>query len=63
MLANRASTGANFRKVFARRFILYQNVNKRRIQRFHTCTFTGRASIKSVNSSHRTNVPGKVFMT
>ena len=32
MLANRASTGANFRKVFARRFILYQNVNKRRIQ-------------------------------
>ena len=33
MLADRASTGANFRKVFARRFILYQNVNKRRIQR------------------------------
>ena len=32
MLVNRASTGANLRKAIARRFILYQNVNKRRTQ-------------------------------
>ena len=32
MLVSRASTGANLRKVMARRFMLYQNVNKRRTQ-------------------------------
>ena len=32
MLVNRASTGANLRKVIARRFILYPYVKKRRAQ-------------------------------
>ena len=46
MLVNRASTCANFRKVFARRFILYQSVNKRRVQRSTHVLLQVGASIK-----------------
>ena len=59
MLVNRASTGADLRKVIARRCVLYQDVNKRRTQQLlHLLLQVGLVK-NSVNSSHRNNVPRK----